>query len=102
MALHELATNAGKYGALSNADGQIHVQWSLQPCASGERFSITWKETGGPAGFGSVVTITLVRRAMNADVKATYEPHGITWSLECEAAAVIERDDPELTPVNAA
>ena len=45
MALHELATNAAKYGALSKPNGRIDVQWSVE---AGRRLQLTWKESGGP------------------------------------------------------
>ena len=58
MALHELATNAAKYGALSNDRGQIYVDWSAADAAG--QFRLTWREVGGPpvtaparSGFGS-------------------------------------------------
>jgi len=61
LALHELATNAAKYGALSAPTGQVRVGWNLAHNGSGQRFlTILWEETGGPAvetptrsGFGS-------------------------------------------------
>jgi two-component sensor histidine kinase len=46
MALHELATNAAKYGALSNDRGQIYVDWSAADAAG--QFRLTWREVGGP------------------------------------------------------
>jgi PAS domain S-box-containing protein len=58
MALHELATNAIKYGALSNEEGKVHTTW----LNTGDHVELTWRETGGPAveeptrkGFGSVL-----------------------------------------------
>lgn len=45
MALHELATNAAKYGALSRATGEVSVTWTLE----GEQVTLDWAETGGPA-----------------------------------------------------
>jgi len=47
MALHELATNAAKYGALSNDRGQIYVDWSAADAAG--QFRLTWREIGGSA-----------------------------------------------------
>jgi two-component sensor histidine kinase len=60
FALHESATNAVKYGALSEPNGAIRIKWDLQ----GDDFRLDWEETGGPAivvvpnaqGFGSVLT----------------------------------------------
>ena len=74
MALHELATNAGKYGALSNASGQIAIGWSLNADRSGKlSFGLHWTESGGaPAvsvpmrrGFGSIVVETMPRMELN-------------------------------------
>ncbi len=49
MALHELATNAGKYGALSNADGRVEVSWRVECAETGVKtFTMTWREQGGP------------------------------------------------------
>ena len=54
MALHELATNAGKYGALSTGAGRIAIAWSLNTDRSGKlRFSLRWTESGGPAVFSA-------------------------------------------------
>jgi PAS domain S-box-containing protein len=61
LALHELATNAGKYGALSNTRGRVHISWSLASNGT-NRFTFRWQERGGPPvrpptrkGFGSAV-----------------------------------------------
>jgi len=66
LALHELATNAAKYGALSNADGQVKLSWSMSTAAPRElRFE--WREQGGPLvapptrkGFGSRLVNTVM------------------------------------------
>ena len=49
LALHELATNASKHGALSVATGKVAVQWKLEAAESGPRFRMSWRERGGPA-----------------------------------------------------
>ena len=61
MALHELATNAAKYGALSNLDGQVRIAWQITAAAK-PTFSMSWLEDGGPKvtlptrkGFGQIV-----------------------------------------------
>ena len=98
MALHELATNAGKYGSLSNADGHVSIAWSLEPVEAGfDNFAISWTETGGPAvlapprfGFGRTVICGVT--ASSLDAKADFElaPEGLKWRLECKAAEVLE------------
>ncbi len=63
MALHELASNVGEYGALSDDSGCVDVGWSLEPKEGGrESFMISWHERSGPAitapsrvGFGSII-----------------------------------------------
>src|SRR5262245_18059275 len=49
MVLHELATNAAKYGALSTPHGRVEVNWSHGPGEDAENLSIAWLEIGGPA-----------------------------------------------------
>ncbi|MGO9475534.1 MAG: PAS domain S-box protein, partial [Rhodomicrobium sp.] len=50
MALHELATNAGKYGALVNGDGHVKIEWGLERAGTGEEtFVMSWREQGGPS-----------------------------------------------------
>ena len=79
LALHELATNAAKYGALSVSAGRVEVDWSFGVDAEGDRrLTIEWSEHGGPAvrpatdkGFGHVVIERVASQALNAPV--TYE-----------------------------
>jgi PAS domain S-box-containing protein len=87
MALHELGTNAVKYGALSNDTGSIDVTWELLD-APGSRLRLTWRESGGPPtsppgrkGFGS----TMIERALKGEQgKASFDfaPAGLTCTLE--------------------
>ena len=85
MALHELATNAAKYGALSCLDGRVDISWRISPSPD-RAFELTWSETGGPPvippthdGFGS----RLIKGALTADLGATtsvdYAPSGAVW-----------------------
>jgi PAS domain S-box-containing protein len=98
MALHELATNAAKYGALSNDSGRIAICWSVdRDGGSGPRFALSWRERGGPRvtrpdrrGFGSRVTGDLVQLATRGEVSVDYDPEGLAWRLSCPAADVIE------------
>ena len=48
LALHELATNAQKYGSLSEPDGQVSIRWQF--CEEASKLKLTWQEKGGPAG----------------------------------------------------
>jgi PAS domain S-box-containing protein len=93
LALHELATNAGKYGALSSDDGRVDVRWRSE----GGHFTVCWTERGGPPvtppqrqGFGSTVMTSLAERSVNGKVELNYAPAGLTWRLTCRAANVLE------------
>lgn len=82
LALHELATNASKYGALSVPQGRVEVDWTITPVDGGGRLlTLHWRESGGPPvstptrrGFGSM----LIERCIpNADVKRRFELAGL-------------------------
>ncbi|MEH6696425.1 MAG: PAS domain S-box protein [Hyphomonas sp.] len=103
MALHELATNAGKYGALSVDTGQIHISWMHDPSAG--KFRIEWTETGGPevrppesTGFGSILLGRMARLSLNADISLDFAPTGLSWKLECpQEKAILDLDAPAET-----
>jgi PAS domain S-box-containing protein len=96
MALHELATNAGKYGALAEDGGHISIEWSLAPGESGnEVFLMNWRERGGKPvsapsrqGFGSTVLGRVVSDSLDGKVALEFEYSGLSWRLECPAANV--------------
>jgi len=95
LALHELATNAGKYGALSVNAGCVDVGWRLE----GDIFAINWTESKGPPvsppkrrGFGSTVVDGMVKRTVNGEVRHDYFPSGVAWNLTCPAANALERN----------
>jgi PAS domain S-box-containing protein len=96
MALHELATNAGKYGALSNRDGQVKVAWRVTPGEPAEqKFTMSWSELGGPRveppareGFGSTVIRRMAMESLNAEVTLDYPAAGFSWRLECPAGEI--------------
>lgn len=88
MALHELATNAVKYGALSNPSGLIRVSWTISPAAANRVVTLVWTETGGPTpiptnrqGFGSKLTDKLVASALNGASSHTFGPEGVVWKI---------------------
>ncbi len=107
MALHELATNAAKYGALSNESGRIAIEWDLQANGAAEpKFMLSWAETGGPPvakpqrrGFGSKVTSGMVEDSVGAEVSVDYAPSGLVWRLECRASNIIDGRLPSPVPV---
>jgi two-component sensor histidine kinase len=94
LALHELATNAGKYGALSNDTGRLDVGWGTE----GETFTMSWTERDGPQvspsprhGFGTVVMQEMAERSVDGKVDLDYAPSGLTWRLVCPSANALER-----------
>jgi PAS domain S-box-containing protein len=99
MAIHELATNAAKYGALSTDRGHVEIVWGLEATGGGEhRFTMEWSESGGPIvvpptrrGFGWSVLCELVKMSLVADVSLEYAPAGAVWRLRCPADRVRER-----------
>jgi two-component sensor histidine kinase len=98
MAVHELATNATKYGSLSVEDGSVFISWEA-PHKSAGAFSIRWTEDGGPKvsepnrkGFGHMVIGRAVEAAVDGVVKIAFEETGLTWALEAPASAILEAD----------
>jgi PAS domain S-box-containing protein len=94
LALHELATNAGKYGALSSDTGRVDISWSTD----GDIFTMSWIERDGPPvsapeqrGFGAMVMEAMAERSVDGDVDLRYAPSGVTWRLICPAANALER-----------
>jgi PAS domain S-box-containing protein len=93
LAIHELATNAGKYGALSTDVGGVDVEWRFDR----NIFTIDWTERKGPPvrppehhGFGTMVIDTLVKRTLGGEVQLDYVPSGVKWHLTCPAANALE------------
>lgn len=91
MAVHEMATNAAKYGALSNDKGQINIHWKVTPNAKGPTFTMTWIESDGPqvtaptrTGFGQRVAKSMVEAAFGCHVTLDYPASGFKWLLECK------------------
>src|SRR5262245_49769835 len=96
MALHELSTNAVKYGALSNSEGRIKIAWQLRRSKEKRRFQMIWTERGGPAttapkhkGFGHLVIERMVAEALQGKVKLQFAPPGLSWTLDADAASVL-------------
>ena len=95
MAVHELATNAVKYGALSNSNGQVHVEWQLT-AGTNTQFLMSWRESDGPLvkaptrkGFGQTIIERLVESSVEGSVKVDYAEDGFSWHLETAAGNVL-------------
>ena len=85
VVLHELATNAAKYGALSVAQGCVRVEWSP---ASGGRLVLHWTETGGPPatpptrqGFGARVMESMIRGQLKGDMRFDWRVEGLACEI---------------------
>ncbi len=106
LALHELATNALKYGALSNGTGRVRLDWSGASGGSADQFQFGWTETGGPTvappsrkGFGSRLIERVTAAEFAGEVKLDYAPGGVSWRLTAPYAGLADRgrsDMPDL------
>ncbi len=88
MAIHELTTNAAKYGALSNRSGRVRIRWSVEPGADRPRLRFHWQESGGPAvapptrqGFGSRLLQRVLTTQVQAEVATDYAPGGLVLTM---------------------
>jgi PAS domain S-box-containing protein len=93
LALHELSTNASKYGALSVATGCVDVGWRID----GDIFSMSWTERHGPPvsrparhGFGTKVVDSMAKLTLGGEVRLEYAPSGLVWRLTCPATNALE------------
>jgi PAS domain S-box-containing protein len=99
MALHELATNACKYGALSREGGHIEIAWNV----ANKEFEMSWTESNGPKvekpsrrGFGSLVISTMVELSLDGRVDMDYAERGFNWRVRCPLSQVVELE-PDLS-----
>jgi PAS domain S-box-containing protein len=83
--LHELATNAAKYGALSVAKGRVEIKWSI---VAGDQLILTWTEQGGPAvkkptrqGFGTRVMERMIRDQHKGDLRLDWSAEGLVCAI---------------------
>ncbi len=91
MALQELATNAVKYGALSNATGIVRIEWTVAREQGGVRLSLCWREAGGPTvvpptrrGFGSRLIERGLAWDLDGAVAFAFAPTGVCCTLETD------------------
>jgi PAS domain S-box-containing protein len=89
MVLHELATNAAKYGSLSVPNGCLGVRWAVSRGPAPPRLEIDWRENGGPPirpptrkGFGSRLFERAIRQELNGESEVAYTPDGLRCRIE--------------------
>jgi PAS domain S-box-containing protein len=97
MALHELATNAIKYGALSGDAGTVQIKWQVTGDEPDRHFSMSWTEHGGPAvnpprrqGFGHTVIERMAAYSVGGNVDLDYHVDGLNWTLTAPADQVLK------------
>jgi PAS domain S-box-containing protein len=100
LALHELATNAAKYGALSNTTGMVTLTWHVTGTGNDGTLSITWREQGGPLvsppqrkGFGSILIERSLRSYFKGKAETDYRPEGLVFELEARRGEAAITDE---------
>jgi two-component sensor histidine kinase len=88
LALHELASNASKYGALSMGRGYLDIVWTAKPAPKARELQLRWRECGGPTvsnpvheGFGTRLIKTNLARVFNGTVKLDFRSSGVVCTL---------------------
>jgi two-component sensor histidine kinase/PAS domain-containing protein len=101
IALHELATNAAKYGALANADGRVTIRWQDEQNDATRSFRLVWQESGGPPvaqpqrrGFGTKVLGRLTAGALEGEARLEYRAEGLLWLFVAPWDRVVAATDP--------
>ncbi|WP_165838693.1 sensor histidine kinase [Roseicella frigidaeris] len=97
MTLHELATNAAKYGSLSAPGGTLELRWAVDPAQ--DRLRLRWAESGGPPvagpprgrGFGSRVIRTTIHDQLGGEVTFEWQPTGLVCLMELPLGRVVTR-----------
>ena len=96
MSLHELATNAEKYGAFSVPGGLVKISWDVGGTGSDAEFVLRWTESGGPPvpqdgkpGFGTRIIRDVPKGRLRGEVETEYPPRGFRFTLRCPAANVL-------------
>ncbi|SDY28316.1 chemotaxis protein CheB [Citreimonas salinaria] len=103
MAVHELATNAAKYGAFSNQNGSVSLTWMRQDDGERDEYVFRWRESGGPqvqppddGGFGSSLIRSTIEGSLEGNVTWTWNPDGLECVMQVPVNAVIENKNDDL------
>jgi len=90
MLLHEMATNAAKYGALSNDAGTVALDWDVVTANAGPKLRLVWTEAGGPPvvapvqrGFGSQLIERSARDQLGGEATVDFLPRGVVYTVTC-------------------
>lgn len=96
MLLHELATNAMKYGSLSSPGGRVSVEWFVEGRDADAQFRFCWIERGGPAvaprtrqGFGSVMIEKVVAQDFGAQATVDFAPEGLRYEIDVSLSSLV-------------
>ena len=96
LVLHELASNATKYGSLSVPEGAVDLDWRMEGRREARRIIVSWRETGGPRvqppdrqGFGSILIRRSLAKVLSSEVKHEFSPDGVT----AEISLPVEQQD---------
>jgi len=97
LALHELATNAVKHGALSVPQGRLAISWEVDHAGSTGGLKLDWRERGGPlvtvpkrTGFGNVVMKLMIEQTLKGTVELDFAREGLQWSLRAPASVFLD------------
>jgi two-component sensor histidine kinase len=97
LAIHELCTNAVKYGALREDKGSISIDWAIAGTKTGEMFTLRWVERNGPpvkspgsSGFGSKLINRVLSAELGGRVDVSYRSEGLTCDVNAPAPNVVE------------
>jgi PAS domain S-box-containing protein len=95
LLVHELATNAIKYGALSSLEGRIAIDWSIEHGDAEAKFRFRWTERDGPRvrkparqGFGRLLVEKAAAQAFSAEPKISFDPEGLAYEIEAPLSAI--------------
>jgi two-component sensor histidine kinase len=107
MAFHELATNAAKYGALSNSQGQVDLCWRIAGDGA-PRLVIEWRERDGPRvmtpehkGFGTRMISRVIGSNMRGKVDLRFEPDGVRCTIDAPLEGVTRTSNASTTSAQA-